>query len=54
MTHWETVPLCDDCWHQLQPEREPVRLIDAEEERCHLCEQLTRSGIWARLDTDAD
>lgn len=46
--------ICGDCWEAEcvengTPGREPVRVIDAEEEPCALCGASTSSGIFLRL-----
>jgi hypothetical protein len=40
--------ICENCWRKREPKREPVRLINAEEEKCCFCGSLTKSGIYVR------
>jgi hypothetical protein len=44
----DRVPLCLDCWKVRHPGREPSRVVGeaVSTERCHLCDDETRSGIW--------
>lgn len=44
--------MCDPCWAREGPDREPVRRIDPDLERCAWCGQSTRSGIYVRVDPD--
>lgn len=45
-------PICDACWHDLQPERRPVRLATPirRSETCSMCGKTTDSGIYVRAD----
>lgn len=45
-----TQPICDDCWDEAYPNREPVVVVEPEEETCALCGWLTSSGIYIRRD----
>lgn len=47
---WKSVPICDSCWFGQQGDREPVRIRDADVEKCHFCKQSTRSGIYVRAN----
>lgn len=53
MSDW-TQPLCDICWIDREgPGRLPVRFHLAhirDAERCCTCGQMTRSGIFTRID----
>lgn len=45
-------PICDTCWEVLNPDREPFRIKDIirETERCCICGDTTKSGIYTRLN----
>lgn len=45
-----TQPICGDCFAELEPGREPVRIKDRELEICVYCEQRTGEGIYTRID----
>jgi hypothetical protein len=47
---WRSVPICDYCWVQEEPDREPVRLKEPTSEACYRCGQITLSGIYVRRD----
>lgn len=44
--------ICDLCWNEYNPEREPFRLKNQyrEDERCCFCTNQHRSGIYIRRD----
>jgi hypothetical protein len=44
--------ICDDCWAEQEPGREPIRLKEEfrETERCSWCGKFTTSGIYRRAD----
>lgn len=44
-----TQPVCDDCWWKWR-DREPVRMKNADEEKCCLCGDTTHSGIYIRVN----
>lgn len=43
-------PICDDCWKEREPDREPVRIKNPSEHTCCFCGVGTTSGIWVRQD----
>ena len=45
-----TQPLCEECWIERNGERQPVRLREAELERCCLCAKYNTDGIYTRID----
>lgn len=45
---WQTVPVCDQCWEELNGFRLPHRLRDPERETCFKCHEVTNSGIFSR------
>jgi hypothetical protein len=45
-----TQPVCDVCWITDYPDKEPMRLREAEPEQCCKCGEPTRSGIYIRVD----
>jgi len=45
--------ICDRCWHDYGPPREPIRLREPEIEICCFCGNPTRSGIYFRYDPSA-
>lgn len=51
MSNW-THPICDPCWLEVQPGREPHRFVEAarELEVCCFCGDDTSSGIYIRYD----
>lgn len=51
MSAW-THDICDECWHERDPEREPYRLGPEYRalERCCFCGKETDSGIAIRED----
>jgi hypothetical protein len=49
---WASQPICICCWEERQPDREPVRLREPEDERCCWCGTPTRSGIYVRERLD--
>jgi hypothetical protein len=45
------VALCDECWsHGANPEMEPTRMVDPDEEACGVCGEPTRAGIFVLAD----
>ncbi len=42
--------ICDECWKLIEPDRDPVRFIEAETEKCCLCGKEHKSGIYRRGD----
>jgi hypothetical protein len=38
--------VCDECWTNAYPHREPTRVLDAQPDSCAGCGQETRSGIF--------
>lgn len=47
-----TVPICDDCWKRLWPDRTPYRVDNTAQDFCDVCKQPTHSGIYVRRDTE--
>jgi hypothetical protein len=47
---WISAAVCAECWHQRNPDREPVRVSHAyrDGELCHVCRCVTYSGIYVR------
>lgn len=45
-----TQPICEDCWRERYPGREPVRLVDAEAEACCYCGRVGMIDIYVRVD----
>jgi len=47
-----TQPICRQCYARLEPGREPVRLRPgiAGKQYCCICGEITRDGIWYRID----
>lgn len=45
-----TQPVCADCFERENPGRQPVRMVDADSERCCLCGSMTFAGIYVRKD----
>ena len=52
MSAWEHA-ICDSCWTERNPGREPVRVHFGDMERCCYCGELTLSGIYVRGDPAA-
>lgn len=51
MSNW-THPICDPCWAEIAPGREPFRFLEnsRELEVCCFCGDETESGIYVRHD----
>jgi len=47
MSNW-THSICDNCWAIMHSERPPVRTMVPEQEKCCVCGQNHRSGIYMR------
>lgn len=47
MSNWNHL-MCDGCWSDRHPHREPNRLLEPETEPCCFCGTPTTSGIWMR------
>lgn len=45
-----TQPQCGTCFADKYPGREPVRIIEAEQEVCCTCGSQTSEGIYVRVD----
>lgn len=45
-----TQPICNDDWEEQNPDRDPTRLTEPNEEVCCFCGALTKSGIYIRVD----
>jgi len=51
MANWNQ-PMCDPCFRQQNPGREPMRLMTPEIEYCCNCGVFNTSGIYVRIDPD--
>jgi len=51
MSKW-THAICQDCWDEQNPDRQAVRVVLGELERCCYCLEDTASGIYVRADPD--
>ena len=49
MSGW-THSICDECWEQWHPEKNPVRIKGAELETCCFCGMKTDGGVYIRAD----
>ena len=49
MSQW-THGICDECWEEREPGREPARLKPRVLDDCCFCGNMTRSGIYVRAD----
>jgi hypothetical protein len=47
MSNW-THSVCADCWKKMNPDRQPCRVVLADQERCCFCGTIHRSGIYVR------
>lgn len=47
-----THPICEVCWEERNPNRQPVKVKDAETEICGFCGEHTNSGIYVRENPD--
>lgn len=54
MSKWNHT-ICDSCWEDYAPEREPARLIGPafDGEDCCFCGTFTTSGIYIRFDPES-
>jgi hypothetical protein len=52
--NYQSVALCDDCWDRDRPDKPSPRTTSGALERCHRCGGETRSGIYLRIDVDAE
>lgn len=50
---WQTVPICLECWHRREGDREPVRVKEPELELCQFCRAQTSAGIYTRANLGA-
>jgi len=52
MSAWSACAMCRGCWHEREPEREPVVLRDEyrHDEMCAWCGRRTRAGIYVRAE----
>lgn len=50
MNYSFTQPICASCYATRNPDREPVRIIDAQREGCVDCGEITYDGIYIRID----
>lgn len=49
MGRW-THAMCEACWEEGNPGREPWRAVEGPREKCCFCGEETRSGIYVRGD----
>lgn len=49
MSEW-THSICDKCWNTKNPDRKPIRVIEAVEKKCCFCGVIHKSGIYVRHD----
>jgi hypothetical protein len=52
---WRSVPICDSCWQEQEPGREPVRVAydhHRERETCYACGETTYAGIYVRREVE--
>lgn len=49
MSRW-THSICELCWFNREPDREPARLNLPDQEDCCFCGSPTTSGIYVRED----
>jgi hypothetical protein len=47
MSDW-THTVCEECYQQLEPGREPVRVVVPSKETCCRCGETTDDGIYYR------
>jgi len=45
-----THPICEACWSERNPNREPVTVNNGNIETCCYCGEHTKSGIYIRED----
>lgn len=45
--------MCNRCWYDTKPGREPVKVRDPKAERCCFCGRMTAYGVYVRRDPDA-
>ena len=49
MSRWRH-PVCFACWHDMNPDREPVRVTNDLPQECCFCSAPTAQGIYMRYD----
>ena len=49
MSKWNH-SVCDGCYNEMYPDREPIRFRVPDEETCCRCGEKTYSGIYVRED----
>jgi hypothetical protein len=45
-----TQPVCAQCYHKWSGGRTPIKMIGMPTEKCALCGEETREGIYVRLE----
>jgi len=45
---WVNVPVCNLCWAIQNPDRDPIRVRNADPDTCYSCGNTTDSGIFVR------
>jgi hypothetical protein len=51
--HGWTHAMCNRCWYDTKPGREPVKVRDPKAERCCFCGRMSAYGVYVRRDPDA-
>lgn len=51
MAEW-THSICEVCWLALNPQREPIRMKDAQSETCCKCGKEHATGIYMRANPE--
>lgn len=46
--HGWTHSCCDNCWTKMKGDRQPVRVVEAEQEECCFCGKSHSAGIFVR------
>ncbi|WP_433592302.1 hypothetical protein [Nocardia sp. CA-145437] len=50
---WKAQAICVDCWHRAHPAHRAPAREDGPQDRCVMCGNETRAGLYERLDTEA-
>lgn len=45
-----TQPICAECFKTANPDREPTRMLESDQEKCCVCGHDTNEGIYIRAD----
>lgn len=54
MGRFLSAALCNACWNKRQPDKPSRGMHEGPFERCHGCGRITTSGIYVRVDTEAE